>query len=394
MLRKIGTLNFIQQFKYGALTVTLPLYLISRGIDVGEIGLILSLLPLAFLLVRTISSVFADVVGVKPFFIANTVFHTITNLILLFAKTPLQFGLGKISEGSTDACFWAVDRTAIMERVHEKRYLTLMGVVRSFGAAVGLIGAGLVIAYLSFEVVFALLIGIGIIGILISLTLVNRGANMEKPDWKSLFAIRKRHLDFWHISAAIVLVNVSFMLLFAFLLPVMMNIDLGMSYLEIAVMLTAFYVSVGMGSLLSVRMKMEESKLLFFQLMTIPMIIMLPFAGPYFSAVLLMAGFGFGVCFGLNEGMIGYLVEAGKRGVSSRIATLIAPTNLGAFVVFAGAGFALEAFGTEAMFVFSAVMVGGFVVLGKKIMDDFDGKKKKTIIEYHPHRGPVAQTGK
>ncbi len=394
MLRKIGTLNFIQQFKYGALTVTLPLYLISRGIDVGEIGLILSLLPLAFLLVRTISSVFADVMGVKPFFIANTVFHTITNLILLFAKTPLQFGLGKISEGSTDACFWAVDRTAIMERVHEKKYLTLMGVVRSFGAALGLIGAGLIIAYLSFEMVFAVLIGIGIVGILISLTLVNRGANMEKPDWKGLFAIRKRHLDFWHVSVAIVLVNVSFMLMFAFLLPVMMAIDLGMSYLEIAVMLTAFYVSVGMGGMLSVRMKMDESKLLFFQLMAIPMIVMLPFAGQYFSAVLLMAGFGFGVCFGLNEGMIGYLVEAGKKGVSSRVATLIAPTNLGAFVVFAGAGFALEAFGTEAMFVFSAVLLGGFVVLGKKIMDDFDGKKKKTIIEYRPHRGPVAQTGK
>ncbi len=393
MLRKIGTLNFIQQFKYGALTVTLPLYLISRGIDVGEIGLILSLLPLAFLIVRTISSVFADVKGVKPFFIANTVFHTITNVILLFAKTPLMFGLGKISEGATDAFFWAVDRTAIMARAHEKKYLTLMGVLRSFGAAMGLIGAGLIIAYFSFEMVFAVLIAIGLVGIVISLTLVNRGANMEKPDWRSLFNIQKRHLDFWHVSAAVVLVNVSFMLLFTFLLPVMMDIDMGMSYLEIAIMLTAFYLSMGMGSLLSVRMKMDEGRLLFFQLMAIPMIVMLPFAGQYFSAVLMLAGFGFGVCFGLNEGMIGYLVEAGKRGVSARIATLIAPTNLGAFVVFAGAGFALEAFGTEAMFVFSAVLLSGFVVLGKKIMDDFDGKKK-TIIEYHPHRGPVAQTGK
>ncbi|MBD3398244.1 MFS transporter [Candidatus Micrarchaeota archaeon] len=389
MLRKIGTLNFLNQFAYGALTVTLPLYLISRGIDVGEIGLVLSLLPLAFLLVRIVSSVFADVLGVKKFFIASNIFSTITSVVFAVAGTPLQFGIGRICEGASSAFFWAVDRTAIMARSHARKYLTVMGIVRSFGTALGLVGAGLLIAYLSFEAVFALLFVLGILGVVVALALVNRGATLKKPDWKTMFSIRKRQLDFWHVSAAVVLVNISFVLLFTFLLPVMMDIDMGMSYLEIAVMLTAFYVSIGMGGLLSVRMKMDERRLLFFQAMAIPMIIALPVSGPYFSAVLMLAGFGFGVCFGLNEAMIGYLVESG-RGVSSRIAMLMAPLNIFQFLALAGAGFALEAFGNEAMFVFSAILLGGFVILGKKINSDFDGKKKKEIIEYHPHRGPVS----
>lgn len=388
MLRKIGTLNFLNQFAYGALTVTLPLYLISRGIDVGEIGLVLSLLPLAFVLVRVVSSVFADVVGVKKFFVASNVFSAITGIVFALAGTPLQFGIGRICEGASSAFFWAVDRTAIIARAHARDYLTLMSVARSFGAALGLLGAGMIIAYLSFEAVFAALFVLGIIGALVALMIVNRGATLKKPDWKSMFNIRKGQLDFWHVSAAIVLVNISFVLLFTFLLPVMMDINMGMSYLEIAVMLTAFYVCMGMGSLLSVRMKMDESKLLFFQIMAIPMIVALPLSGQYFSAVLMLAGLGFGVCFGLNEGMIGYLAESG-RGVSSRIAMLIAPLNVVQFFVLAGAGFALEALGTETMFVFSAVLLGAFVVLGKKIMGDFDGKKKE-IIEYHPHRGPVS----
>jgi MFS family permease len=388
MLRKIGTLNFIQQFKYGALTVTLPLYLINRGVTLGDIGLVLSLLPLAFLLVRLASSVFADARGVKPFFIAESVFHMITGIIFAVAKAPLHFGLGKISEGATDAFFWAVDRTAIMARSHQRKYLTLMGVVRSFGTSLGLIGAGLLIAYFSFEAVFGAVIVLGILAFVVSLTLVNRGATMDKPDWKGLFTIKERHLDFWEVSAAIVLVNISFALLFTFLLPVIMDLDMGMSYLEIAVMLTAFYVCMGVGGLLAVRMNMDEGNLLFFQLMAIPLVIMLPFAGQYFSAVLMLAGFGFGVCFGMNEAMIGYLAESG-RGVSSRIAMLIAPLNMVQFFVFAGAGFALEAFGNEAMFVFSAALLGAFVVLSKRIMDGFSGKKKE-LIEYHPHRGPVS----
>ena len=389
MLRKIGALNFIEQFKYGALTIALPLYLLSRGINVEEVGLVLSLLPLAFVLVRVVSSVIADVVGVKKFFLASSMLQGVTALVYALAITPLQFAMGKISEGMGMAFFWAVDRTAIFARSKQKKYLTIMGVVRAFGAALGILGAGLLMAYFSFEALFALLAVMGIAGLAISGRIRDLGATNEKPEWKSLFAIKGRELDFWQVSASILLVNVSFMLLFAFLLPVTMSMQIGMGYLEIAVMLAAFYVCIGAGSLISSRMEVGKNALFFFQVIAVPLICMLPFSGQYFGAVLMLAGVGFGVCFGLNEAMIGYIGERGN-GMSSKIAVLIAPLNIASFAVLAGAGFALEAFGTEALFVFAALLVLGFVALARKIMNDFDGDKgAEKIMEHYPHEGPV-----
>lgn len=389
MLRKIGALNFIEQFKYGALTIALPLYLISRGINVEEVGLVLSLLPLAFVMVRVVSAVLADAVGVKKFFLASSVLQVVTTLVYALAITPLQFAMGKISEGMGMAFFWAVDRTAIFARSKQKKYLTIMGVVRAFGAAVGILGAGILMAYSSFETLFAALAMLGIAGLVVSWRVRDLGATNPKPEWKSLFAIKGRELDFWHVSASILLVNVSFMLLFAFLLPVTMNMQLGMGYLEIAVMLAAFYVCIGAGSLISSRADVGKNALFFFQLVAIPLICMLPVSGQYFGAVLMLAGVGFGVCFGMNEAMMGYIGEKGN-GMSSKIAMLIAPLNIASFVVLAGAGFALEAFGTEALFVFSAMLVLGFVALARKIANDFDGEKgAEKLMEHYPHEGPV-----
>jgi len=391
MLRKLGTLNFIDHFKYGALTITIPLYLVYRGIDVGEIGLILSLFPLAFVVVRVLSSVYADVWGVKPFFIGSSVFQVITSLIYLFANNPLTFGIGKICDGVNFAFFWAVDRTAIMARAHRKKDLLMMSVVRSFAAAIGLLAAGFFIAFVSFEVVFSLLIGMGLVALYVSSMVVNRGATVSKPNWKDAFKIRKRQKHFWEVAACIVLLVVPFNALFTFLLPVMMDVQFGMGYLDVAIMLTAFYCAVGFGSFAATKLKLDESKLIFFQVAAIATIMMLPFAGTFFSAIVVLTGFGFGVCFGISEAMLGYISESG-RNVSSRIALLIVPTNIATFLMLAGSGYAVEALGDEPIFVLCAVMLAGFVYLSKNLIEDFDGTKatrEKELMKYHPHRGPA-----
>ena len=151
MLRRIGALNFIEQFKYGALTLALPLYLMSRGVEVRDVGLVLSLLPLAFVLIRLVASVFADVMGVKIFFIFSMALQALTSLIYSYAVLPIHFAIGKLAEGADEACFWAVDRTAIIARSHEKKSLAFMGTVREFGGAIGILGAGLMITYFSFD---------------------------------------------------------------------------------------------------------------------------------------------------------------------------------------------------------------------------------------------------
>lgn len=386
MLRRVGVINFLDHFKYGALTVALPLYLVSRGVDVGDIGLVLSLLPLAFLLVRLVSSVFADVFGLKIFFVAAGALNALTAVVYFLAASPLQFGIGKMGEGAAAAFFWAVDRTAIMARSHKRKYLMLMSVVREFGAALGLIGAGLLIAFVSFEALFGLLVALWVGGTVIALSMRNRGATKKKPQWKSIFNLKRKEIDFWQVSAAIVLVNVSFVLLFSFLLPLLMDIELGMDYLEIAVMLTAFYVCMGMGGLLSVHLG-EGKKSLFFQLIAVPFILLLPFDGGFFSIALMVAGLGFGVCFGISEGLLGYISKK-EEGMSSRLAVLIAPLNIASFLVLAGSGFALKALGSGPLFAFCAVLLAAFILLAKKITTDFEGEKG--VLSYRPHAGPAS----
>ncbi|MEM4272221.1 MAG: MFS transporter [Candidatus Bilamarchaeaceae archaeon] len=187
MLRKIGALNFIEQFKYGALTLALPLYLLSRGVNIGEIGLVFSLLPLAFVLIRVVASVFADVVGVKILFMTSMAFEALASLIYSYATAPIHFAIGKLAEGSDEACFWAVDRTAIIARAHEIKYLSIMGTVREFGGAIGILAAGFIITQFSFGFLFWSLIVMGVAGMLIAAAIANRGATLKHVEWGTLF---------------------------------------------------------------------------------------------------------------------------------------------------------------------------------------------------------------
>ncbi|MBN2121990.1 MFS transporter [Candidatus Micrarchaeota archaeon] len=386
MMRRIGAMNFINEFSYASLVLALPLYLISRGMEVEEIGLVLSLLPFAFILVRVSSALIADVFGVKAFFIANGLFNAVTAGIYAFAATPLQFGMGKLSQGAASAFFWTVDRTAIMARAHKRSYLMLMSGVREFGAGLGIICAGALIAFFSFESLFGLLAVLGVVSAAVALSIVNRGATLKKPEWKSVFRINGREFDFWQVSAATVFVGASFKLLFVFLLPLLMSAWFGMGYLEVAVMLAAFYLCMGAGGFLSVRI--GEGKLsLLVQLAAIPFIIFLPFDGGFFSIALMATGLGFGVCFGINEALFGYLSKK-EEGMSSKFAVLLAPVNFTEFLVLALSGFALNALGIEALFLLSALLLLASIVLSKKIIGDFEGTKK--LISYRPHKGPAA----
>jgi predicted MFS family arabinose efflux permease len=193
--------------------------------------------------------------------------------------------------------------------------------------------------------------------------------------------MKRKEANFWDVSLATILVNVSYLVLFTFLLPVALD-EMGVSYIQIAMMLAGFYMCVGVGLLVAVRMNLDKNRLLFFQLMGVPFIVLLPYSGQFFLHTLAFAGFGYGVCLGLNEAMIGYVAENG-RGISSRIAVLIAPMNFCTFVAFAASGFALEFLGPEVLFAVSGALIFGYVLISKKILDELD--KKTRIMEYHPH---------
>ena len=52
-MKRLTAINFIYQFTWAAIAITLPLYLIKKEVNVEEIGLILSVIPLAMVFFKS-----------------------------------------------------------------------------------------------------------------------------------------------------------------------------------------------------------------------------------------------------------------------------------------------------------------------------------------------------
>jgi MFS family permease len=162
----------------------------ERGIDVVTIGLIFASLPLIFQLTRMVFAIVSDFLGRKVFFILNGVLNVIAGFVYYFAFTPLQFLLGKITEGTMSASLWAVNRAFLLEESARKREtLVHLRTTAYVSAAVGSLLAGFLIVWLFYTNTLLLCIFLGSAIIPISLLLVNRT--------KERFSVRRafHHLD-------------------------------------------------------------------------------------------------------------------------------------------------------------------------------------------------------
>ena len=103
-MKRILAITFLNFFISGGLTLLIPLLLLERNVDLTEIGLILSVFPLVFLVVRIFLAALADLVGWARFYIIlfwpGSLFSTI--IFFIASSTPF-FLLGKIIEGKKTA---------------------------------------------------------------------------------------------------------------------------------------------------------------------------------------------------------------------------------------------------------------------------------------------------
>jgi len=113
-MKRVAAITFLNYFVTGGLTLAIPLLLLERNVNLAEIGLVISVLPLVFLFVRLLFAALADQLGWAPFFILlnwpGTFFST---TIYFLANSTFAFLLGKIVEAVKESSYWAVNRTAI-----------------------------------------------------------------------------------------------------------------------------------------------------------------------------------------------------------------------------------------------------------------------------------------
>lgn len=365
-MRKLAFVNFIEAFFSASLAVALPLYLLNRGIDVEEIGLILSISPLVFMVVRTASALFAEVLGTRIFFLATSLSESISAFTFSIASSATAFGLGKMFEGSAHSFFWAVNRTKVIDHEQSKdTSLARLLSLRMLAATVGIGAAGILISY-SFDSFFQLLMLAGAASFAASLFFWKGKGRAQKVEPVKMLTSKKKK-GFWDVSFSLFFLISAFSILFSFLLPIYLDQELGMSYEGIGALMMLFYLCVAVGSYAAIEFGMNEKRLILFQDITVPMIALMPFVPGYMAPMLMMVGFGIGVSFALQEGMIVRVAEKSEY-PSTDISILHVPARMGEFITLAASGFVLTMFGSASLFLIAALLVAAYIHYTRNVL--------------------------
>jgi len=356
-MKKIGTINFINTFFYTGLGLAIPLYLIKMNADVEEVGFILSVIPLFMLIVRTVVAVLSETYGNRMFFSLQGLSEAVAAAIYFVASTPLIFVFAKIFEGASYSFFWAVNRTAIFEDAKYNKKdraieSAIMVAIRMVGGVVGIIAAAFIITNYSFEYFFLLLCALGLVTFFASTIMRDNGK--RQVDITKVFDIVGAP-DFWKTALALGLNFPASTLLLFFAIPVFAKLNLGADYITIGAIMAIFYGFVGVGDFLGAKMRLDERRLFWPELLGAPLMILLPFSGQYFTLVLALAGISYGLSASIFEDIVSKAVEKTKY-VSSAIALLHVPGRAIEFLVLFLAGVVYVVFGAWAPFALAGVM--------------------------------------
>ena len=367
-MRKLTAINFLNHFFWAAIVITLPLYLIEEGINVEEIGLILSVIPLVMVGMRTFLAMLSDVIGVRAFFMWQGVCQAAAAGVYLFATVPAYFAAGKFFEGVSYSLFWAVDRTAIFERAEKKGIAAAqMGSVRMVAAALGLGIGGMFVSIFSFELLYASLVVVGLVTLVLGFARHESGVKREKKPLLKTLELEKKGREFWEAATAMGLQIVYFSVFFSFLLPVFMDLVVMYDYAAIGILLMLFYVAMGIGAYVATKLDLRERRTYFFQIIALPCIVFMPYSPQFFAPLLLIAGFSTGVAGAMFEELIAKVTE-NEKNVSTAIALLHIPGRVFEFAGLAVAGFIYTFVGNETLFALCAILLLGFIVLTRDVL--------------------------
>ncbi len=368
-MRKLQAINFIDGLIEASLMVVLPLLLISRNVEVTQIGLVLAFSPFAFLVFRLLFASIADFLGVKRFFILNALAGSLCNLIYAFTPGLSGYAVGKIFEGINSASIWAVNRTALKSLSKERDPSVdsaRINTIRIFAYSFATLGAGFLLGLISFEGTFLLLAALGVVNLVISFFT----REIQFPKGRPSLGQVLSQLDFREkpqviITSSIVMGIASFggALLFRLVLPIFMD-SVGFTYLEIGLVLTLHWLFRGFSVFSTVkRLPMRENAIIGSVLIFLPLIVF-PFASAPVAMILAaLFGLGMGSVEVLWEKMI-FHATRGSKAVSSDISLVQVAPTLGSIIALAIGGFMIDWFGYPPLFILSAICYVAYLGLG------------------------------
>jgi hypothetical protein len=368
-MKRIIAITAFDYFSSGALTLLIPLLLLDRHLNVADIGIVLSTMPLVFLVARLLFAAFADQIGwAHVFVLLNWPATFFSSLIYYFAKSIPIFSVGKIVEGLRDSAYWAVNRTAIFSlSPHSKeKEATRINAVIWIATAVGSGVAGIGIAFLGFSTTLAILIvASSMMGIPALMLWKTKSVNSQQ---KALAASaisslnpRGRDRGFWGVSIALFFYSLATYPLVTLLLPVFMQQRLGYSYLTIGVAFLAYNLVAALVTLGALRKRLGIKRVIVQSAIGLFATFLLASSGSgfYFLALFIALAVTRGLGIGFFESII-VKATKNKPAVSVDIGWLHAPTRLAEFASVLYAGFIAQSLGYIPVFATSGIFFAIF----------------------------------
>ena len=372
-MKRVVAVTFLNHFVTGGLVLTIPLLLLERNVNLAEIGLVISILPLVFLFVRLLFAALADQVGWAPFFVLlnwpGTFFST---MIYFLANSTPAFLLGKIVEAVKESSYSAVKRTAVFSLSPKRRgkEATRISAVTALSFAVGSAVSGLGITYMGFSFTLAILImASSFIGIPAAL-LWRTNKRDSKPKILSAMALldpRGRSKTFWLVSFAMLFYSLALYPLGALLLPVFMAQQLRYSYASIGMAFMVFNVVSFFVAICTLKIPLDVRRVFVQSMMALSATFLLVNSGIYFPALFLILAVANGLGLGFFESIIARATE-NRLTVSVDIGLLNIPVRLAEFSSVLSAGFVAQSLGYLPVFVASGIVFTAFSVLSLYIL--------------------------
>ncbi|HMK94561.1 MAG TPA: MFS transporter [Candidatus Limnocylindrales bacterium] len=384
-MRRVNAITFLNYFVSGALTLLIPLLLLAKHVNVAVIGLVLSILPLVFLVARLIFSSIADYVGWSHvFLLINWPSAFFSTLIYYFSSTWPFFALGKIVEALRESSYWAVSRTAIYHLSPNRagHEATKMNGIIWIGMALGGAMAGLGIFYLGFSMsllVLALVaLAIGVPAVMLwrssstkPLSKTERFLNPLDP--------RGRSRIFWVASVALLFNSIATYPLVNLLLPIFMSQKLGYSYIVIGVLFMLYYAISAAATWLSVEKSLSWKRAAALTVASVVASIFLAVSGFIFPAALLILAFVRGYGVGFFEHTV-LKVAKDSKNLSLDIGMLHAPMRLAEFSSLVAGGFIAQTLGYAPVFIACGVFMGVHLFMSLYVIKGNVVKTMKTPV--------------
>ncbi len=353
-------MNILYVFITASLSVVVPLYLNYKNVDITLIGLILSLLPLIFMVLRLFFSSVADEIGTKTI----SVFYSLSNIVAIvlytISTTSLGFASASLMEGVRESGFWAVTRTDVLENSKSEKergqLLSYFSGFRQFADTLGRLSVGIILVYFAFTNIFFFLMGLAFVFFLITLTLRNKKTKPFSLNKNILSRIFKpRPFEFWRNAFVLMLISLPQNILMGFLLPLYLHNARDFSYSQTGLAIALLSFVIAMATLIPVKFKIPLKYLVLLTILVAPSFLLLPFS----SSTIFLGIIAIGITIGCGNVLYEHIVLesiAKSSDVSTDIGTLVIPLRIGEFLLLGFGGFIVSAFGYISLFAICAVI--------------------------------------